>query len=238
MSPVRQKNYRERWVSPEQMCGRFALTIVHGFFARFAVMEYAIELFPRYNIAPTQDVPIVVRESPNRAVMMRWGLIPFWAKDPKIGNRLINATAETLATKPAFRVSLKRKRCLVPATGFYEWKRTDEGKEPYYVRLKDGSYFTFAGLYDRWIDPKTGKETPSFTIVTTVPNGLMETIHNRMPVMLREDDESEWLSNEPLPEDDLKRLFKPFPARSMEAYRVSTDVNSPANESPRLVEPM
>src|SRR5512137_1727696 len=126
------------------MCGRFALAHIAGFWTRFAVIDRQAALEPRFNIAPSQMVPIVISGSPNKAVMMKWGLVPFWAKDPKIGNRLINARAETVATKPAFRTSLKRKRCLVPATGFYEWKRLGKDKQPHYVHMKDDRLFAFA----------------------------------------------------------------------------------------------
>jgi len=220
------------------MCGRFAITLVHGFFTRFAVEVPEIEFKPRYNIAPTQDVPIIIGPRPNRAVMMRWGLIPFWAKDSKIGNRLINARAETVATKPAFRVSLKRRRCLVPATGFYEWKRTRGGKEPHFIRRKDGQLFSLAGLYDRWRNPESGETVTSFTIVTTTPNSLLAAIHNRMPVILSRDDEHVWLSSGALDDKDLGRLLRPSPAKGFEAYRVSTDANNPMNEYPELVEPL
>jgi len=218
------------------MCGRFTITLIHGFFSRFAIENQDIELISRYNIAPTQMVPIVVGQSPNRIEMMRWGLIPFWAKDPKIGNRLINARAESISTKPAFRTSLKRKRCLVPATGFYEWKRVGRDKLPHYVRRKDGALFAFAGLYDRWRERTAGEDIPTFTIITTTPNTLLGRIHNRMPVMLKEEDEPLWLRREPLEEGDLKRVFRPYPSGLMEAYPVSTAVNNPKNDTANLIE--
>ena len=220
----------------DRMCGRFAITLVHGFFARFAVTDQEVQLVPRFNIAPTQTVPVIVRGSPNRAIPMRWGLIPFWAKDPKIGNRLINARAETLASKPAFRASMKRKRCLVPATGFYEWRRTGDGKQPYFVRRKDQGFFAFAGLHDSWRNPVSGEELRSFTIVTTLPNPLLATIHTRMPVILREDHEDVWLREGELDPSTLKSIFRPHPARGFEAYMVSTEVNNPKNDYPDLIE--
>jgi putative SOS response-associated peptidase YedK len=218
------------------MCGRFALAHVAGFWSRFAVIDGHAEFGPRFNIAPTQLMPIVVSGSPNKVVMMKWGLVPFWAKDPKIGNRLINARAETVSTKPVFRTSFKNKRCLVPATGFYEWKRTEDGKVPFYVHMKDDSIFAFAGLFDRWATPE-GKDLFTFTIVTTGPNALMAKIHNRMPVILRQADEDLWLRKEPLNGTDQKRLFGPYPARQMEAYEVPTEVNSPANDTQELIRP-
>ncbi len=218
------------------MCGRFTLTHVYGFFTRFQIIDQQAQLRPRFNIAPTQEHPVIVSQSPNQMLMMRWGLVPFWAKDPKIGNRLINARAETVATRPAFRTPFKKKRCLVPATGFYEWKRLGKNKVPYYVHLKDDSLFAFAGLCDTWLGPD-GKKLMTFTIITTAPNAMMAKIHNRMPVVLSEEDESLWLSKEPLPPSDLNRIFKPFPARAMEAYEISTEVNNPRNENERLVMP-
>lgn len=218
------------------MCGRFTLTHVQGFSTRFELLDQRAQPTPRFNVAPTQEHPIIISQSPNQMLMMRWGLVPFWAKDPKIGNRLINARAETVATKPAFRTSIKRKRCLVPATGFYEWKSLDAGKVPYYVHLKDDSVFAFAGLYDAWTNPD-GEKLMTFTIITTTPNAIMGKIHDRMPVMLDREDESLWLTKVPLPDQELKRIFTPYPARLMEAYEVSTRVNNPRIENERLVAP-
>lgn len=197
-------------------------------------MDRQAALEPRFNIAPSQLVPIIVSGSANKAVMMKWGLVPFWAKDPKIGNRLINARAETISTKPAFRTSFKRKRCLVPATGFYEWKRLKDGKIPYYIHMKDDSFFAFAGLYDRWTDPD-GEVLYTFTIITTTANTIMEKIHNRMPVILNASDEDLWLSKEPLGETDSSRVLVPYDPRALEAFKVSKEVNSPVNDSGRLI---
>jgi len=219
------------------MCGRFALAHVAGFWTRFAVIDRQATLEPRFNIAPSQMVPVILSSSPNKAVIMKWGLVPFWAKDPKIGNRLINARAETIATKPAFRTSLKRKRCLVPATGFYEWKRLGKEKQPYYVHMKDDSFFAFAGLYDRWKTPE-GDDLYSFTIITTQPNPLMAKIHNRMPVILQEKDEDLWLAPGELSDEDRKLLLGPFPSRQMEAYEVSREVNNPTSDSDELIKPL
>jgi len=218
------------------MCGRFAIAHIPGMFARFGVRGTTTDFVPRYNIAPSQEVPIIVRESPNKAVMMRWGFVPFWAKDPKIGNRMINARAETITKSPAFRVSIKSKRCLVPSTGFYEWKKTGGRKAPYYCHLKDDSFFAFAGIYDRWKGAE-GLELVTFTILTTVPNQLIGTVHDRMPVILNREDEDLWLREEPLEEPELKRLFKPYPSRPLEIYEVSTDVNSPTNDYRELILP-
>ena len=218
------------------MCGRFALAFVKGFFTRFEMIEQQARIEPRFNIAPSQIVPIIVSDSPNHVAMMRWGFVPFWAKDPKIGNKLINARAEGITKKPAFRASVKRRRCLVPATGFYEWKKTNGGKTPHYVRMRDDSSFAFAGLYDLWHDP-AGSALLSFTIITTTSNAMMKKMHNRMPVILRQGDEGVWLGKEPLSEESLTRILQPFPARPMIAYPVSRAVNNPSNESEDLIAP-
>ena len=169
--------------------------------------------------------------------MMRWGFVPFWAKDPKIGNRLINARAETVATKQAFRVSFKRRRCLVPTTGFYEWKKSNDSKTPYYVHLKNDDLFAFAGIYDRWKD-SDGNELLSFAIITTDANSLMKRIHNRMPVMLEREDEETWLKEGVLDDEELAEILTPYPSGEMETYLVSKAVNNPRNESEELIRPV
>lgn len=218
------------------MCGRYAIVLVGdgSLQRRFSLEELLDDPQPRYNIAPTQTAPVVVRNSPNRVEMMRWGLIPSWAKDASIGNRMINARAETVAEKPAFRASLRSRRCLVPASGFYEWKRDEAGKTPHFIHLVDEPLFAFAGLYDVWRDPD-GRAVRSYTILTTEPNALMASIHNRMPVILRREDEGEWLDPENTAPEHLLPLLRPYPAREMEAYPVSKRVNSPTNDTPDLL---
>jgi putative SOS response-associated peptidase YedK len=168
-----------------------------------------------------------------------WGLIPSWAKDVSIGNRMINARAETLAEKPAFRNALKRRRCLIPADGFYEWKKFADGKkQPMYIRMRDRRPFAFAGLWGVWRD-KTGAggEIPSCTIITTEPNTLMNSIHNRMPAIIRAEDYRQWLAPNERPTDELAAMLKPYPEAEMEAFPVSKMVNSPANESAKCIDP-
>ena len=218
------------------MCGRFAIAYTMGLFARFGVKEKVPEVVPRYNIAPTQSVPIIVRESERKAVMMRWGLGPVWAKDPKIGNRLIKARAETVSTNPAFGASLKRKRCIVPTTGFYEWRREGKAKTPFYARMKDDSFFGMAGLYDQWRKPD-GSTLLTFTIITTTPNAVLEKIHNRMPVILKPEKEDTWLSDGELQAKVLSGLFNPYPPGSMAAHEVTKTVNSPMNDYAELILP-
>jgi putative SOS response-associated peptidase YedK len=220
------------------MCGRFTVGEIKDLVPRFSIDTPVASMpRPRYNLAPTQDAPIVVRASPNRLVMMRWGLIPFWAKDPKIGSRMINARAEGLAEKPAFRTSLKQRRCLVPTTGFYEWKDAPGGKVPHLARVVNDKLFAMAGLYDRWMDPQ-GREVLSFTIITTAANELMAEIHGRMPVVLSRKDEEVWLTPGELDEDERERLFRPYPSELMEAFPVSKRVNDLSNDSAELVRPV
>lgn len=219
------------------MCGRYALAFIQGFRTRFEVIDLQARLEPRYNIAPTEDAPVIVRDGSNRAVMMRWGLVPFWAKDMKIGNRLINARAETIVTKPAFRAALKRRRCLIPATGFYEWKKGGRTKVPHYLHMKDDSMFAFAGLYENW-KSADGEIVQSFTIVTCKPNAVAKEIHDRMPVILRREQESIWISEGPLGDEKLAEILVPFPPEEMESHRVSTGVNNPRNDDEGLISPV
>jgi putative SOS response-associated peptidase YedK len=170
-------------------------------------------------------------------VLLRWGLVPFWAKDPKIGSRMINARSETVATKPAFRAAFRRRRCLVLADGFYEWQKVQGGKQPHYVRLKDGSPFAFAGLWERWQGESQGM-VESCTLLTTEPNDLIRPLHNRMPVILQPQAYSLWLDTETDDAQALQALLRPFPSEGMLAYPVSRWVNSPANDDQRCIEPV
>jgi len=205
---------------------------------RFSIEEPVADMpRPRYNVAPTQSSPVVVRRSPNRLIMMRFGLIPFWAKDQKIGSRLINARAETIAERPAFRAALKDRRCLVPTTGFYEWKDGENGKTPYFARLKDDKLFAMAGLFDRWKAP-SGEEIHSFTIITTNANDLLSEVHDRMPVILSREDEVVWLEPGTLEAAERERVLSPFPSERMETYPVSRQVNDLSRDSEELIRPV
>jgi putative SOS response-associated peptidase YedK len=219
------------------MCGRFNIAIGVGWPERFEVDEPSPPIQLHYNIAPTQMVPVIIRESPNRIQLMQWGLVPFWARDPKVGSRMINARAETLAEKPTFSHAYQRHRCLVPATGFYEWKRTLRGRIPYNICLKDHSLFAIAGLYDRWRSPE-GQDLLTFTIVTTEPNSVSRTLHDRMPAILRREHEPLWLRPEPPSLDELYEFMMPYPSEKMEAYPVSSAVNSPSNDTEDLIKPV
>jgi len=222
------------------MCGRFTLTLDTKQL-RDALPWLTIPdgLQPRFNIAPTQPVAVVPNDGNSRLDFFTWGLIPSWAKDPQIGNRLINARAETLAEKPSFRSAYRRRRCLILADGFYEWKQVPgrKTKTPMYIRMQDGGPFAFAGLWENWHSPD-GSEILSCTIITTQPNKLVQDIHNRMPVILPEDAYELWLTPGELPSQNIDHLLQPYTKTEMDAYPVSTQVNSPANESPECITPV
>lgn len=220
------------------MCGRFTLTVtIEQLLLRYDIDQLAVQYhLPRFNIAPTQNIFAVIHDGEkNRGGSLRWGLIPSWASDEKIGQRMINARAETLAEKPAFRKLIKRKRCIIPTDGFYEWKKTSDGrKQPMRILLKSGDVFSLAGLYDIWKTEK-GATVSSCTIITTRPNDLMASIHNRMPVILREQDEQPWLDRSLQHKDDLQQLWEPFPSEELEAYPVSPKVGNVRNDEPELI---
>lgn len=224
------------------MCGRFTQHNEEDEFEdRFNFSNPAGILFKkRFNITPSQNVPVVVVEEDNRLLkLMRWGLVPFWAKEPSIGYKMINARAETITEKASFKNPLKKNRCLVLASGFYEWIKSQKKstKTPLYFRLKSKDPFAFAGLWDEWTRPD-GDKLLSFTIITTGPNELMKPIHNRMPVILRRKDENMWLDSELTDFEKLVPLLRPYPTDLMEAYEVSTIVNSPKNDVPECIKPI
>lgn len=221
------------------MCGRFTLTVDPAQFQdAFPGFLFPAQFAPRYNIAPSQPVLAIPNDERSAADFFIWGLIPMWAKDPSIGARLINARSETLAEKPSFRGSFKYKRCLILADGFYEWK-TVAGKKtkiPYYIHMNDRRPFAFAGLWDSWESPD-GSNLKTCTIITTEPNELMATLHNRMPAILHPRDYAKWLDPSPQTPESLLPILKPYPADAMTAYPVSTLVNKPENDSPELIVP-
>jgi putative SOS response-associated peptidase YedK len=222
------------------MCGRFTLTVDPAELQdAFADFKFPAKFAPRFNIAPSQPILAIPNDGKDKADFFVWGLIPSWAKDPAIANRLINARGETLSEKPAFRGVYKYKRCLILANGFYEWKSQPGTKTrvPHFIHLKSGAVFAFAGLWDEW-HSSDGSTLRSCTIVTTSPNDLMSKIHNRMPVILQPSDYAEWLDASPRAPASLAHLIQPFPADLMEAYPVSTLVNSPANDHPDCLEPV
>lgn len=219
------------------MCGRYALTDLKALLKedRFQLEMFPPNLSPRYNIAPSQSVPAILNQAPRQLQLVRWGLIPSWTKDPAIGYRMINARAETVADKPAFRRPLQRQRCLIPADGFYEWQRLGARKVPHWITLASGEVFAFAGLWDSWADPKTKTAVTSCTIITTTPNRLLASIHDRMPVILPRESESTWLSEGLTPEQACA-LLKPYTTTKMRASPISTLVNSPSNDTPKVLE--
>jgi len=221
------------------MCGRFSLYAdIRTIEERFGEATFEIDEYePSYNIAPSQQILTVINDgSKNRLGYLKWGLVPPWAKDAKIGFKMINARAETVHEKPSFREALKKKRCLIIADAFYEWKRTEERKVPMRIKMKHDELFALAGLWETWKDTQ-GKLVHTCTILTTEPNGLMSTIHDRMPVILKAEDEATWLDSSIKDVEQVKDLLQPFQDESLlEAYEVSEQVNSPKNNSPELIE--
>ncbi len=225
------------------MCGRFSLAQTGEDLAEGFQIQTVPPLVPRYNIAPSQPVATVVATPDAPAPyfhFLLWGLIPSWAKDPTIGQRLINARAETVSEKPSFRAAFKRRRCLILADGFYEWQAqaNRKTKQPYYIFLKDHQPFAFAGLWEHWSDPVSGGELQTCTILTTTPNELMEPIHTRMPVILAPENYAAWLDPDYYQPPVLQAMLRPFDADAMDRYPVSTVVNKPQNDSPDCIEPL
>ncbi len=222
------------------MCGRFTLTAdtkqIQETIPGIVVPQ---DISPRWNVSPQQPIAVVPNDGKNTLDFFLWGLIPSWAKDPEIGNRMINARAETLTEKPAFRAAFRRRRCLVLADGFYEWRQVPGSKRkiPMYIKLASGKPFAFAGLWEVWHSPD-GSVIPSATIITTHPNALMEPIHNRMPVILPQEAYDVWLTTGEQDPELLSSLLKPYPPEEMVAHPVSTLVNDPKNELPDCILPL
>ncbi len=220
------------------MCGRYSLIADLGELARrFEFDGDWLAFESAYNIAPTQDVLTVVGGETRRGGFMRWGLVPWWAKDLSIGSRMINARAETVADRPAFRDALRHRRCLVLADGFYEWQRTGRAKRPMRVTMRSGEPFAFAGLWSTWKDPD-GNRIPSCAIITTASSDLLAPVHDRMPVVLPRDMEEFWLDPEVEDPDVLASALTPYPDDAMEVFEVSDLVNSAANDGPEVIAPL
>jgi putative SOS response-associated peptidase YedK len=227
------------------MCGRYDFEGVydHGDdlnFARFFQVDVGLALpGPRWNVAPTQEVAAIRRDAgdPRRKlVLLRWGLIPSWASDPSIGSRMINARSETVASKPAFREALRRRRCLIPATGFYEWEKLGKLRQPWRIVLRTREPFAMAGLWERWKAPE-GRVVESCTILTIEANDLVRPLHERMPVILPRTAYEAWLAPELARAEDVLPLLRPYPAAELERYPVSTVVNDARNDDRRCIEP-
>lgn len=219
------------------MCGRFTQSQTAQKIAQAFQVDNVASLTPRYNIAPTQPVATILqtKDDANRQFkMLRWGLIPSWAKDAKMGSRLINARAETVSEKPSFRSAFKQRRCLVLTDGFYEWQQQEKNKQPFYFRVRDGEPFAFAGLWERWKDAE-GEEIQSCTILTTEANEIMRSIHDRMPVIIDAKDYDAWLDPQVQKSDYVQSLLRPYLAEEMTVYAVSTLVNKRNNDSPECI---
>lgn len=222
------------------MCGRFTLTTSPEQLRQaFPGLVIPDEFPPRYNIAPSQPIAVVPNDGQNRLDFFQWGLIPSWAKDPGIGNRMINARSETLLEKASFRAAFRRRRCLILTDGFYEWRQEPgkRSKTPMYISLQDHQPFAFAGLWENWQSP-TGSSILSCTIITTKPNILLDTIHNRMPVILPKESYPIWLEPHEAEMAPLQELLVPYPADNMIAFPVASLVNSPGNDDPRCILPV
>ncbi|WP_339287750.1 SOS response-associated peptidase [Paenibacillus sp. FSL E2-0201] len=219
------------------MCGRYTITVtmeelmVRYFANDSTIIHYA----PKYNAAPMQQIPAVINTgSSNKLGELRWGLVPSWAKDDKIGSKMINARAESLLEKPSFKRLVSSRRCIIPSDGFYEWKVQGSSKQPMRIVMRDGGIFSMAGLYDIWMDPE-GNKLSTCTIITTTPNDLMAEIHNRMPVILKPEDETEWLDRGNQDTTSLIKLLKPYDQNQMRAYPVSTAVGNVRNDTKELI---
>jgi putative SOS response-associated peptidase YedK len=219
------------------MCGRFRLSKTDKAVMKQFGVEIDPDYSPRYNISPSQSV-LAIRQDAAQPVRLlsklRWGLVPFWAKDLAIGYKMINARSETVLEKPAYRDSFKKRRCLIPADGFYEWKKVGKEKQPYNFGMTDDSIFAFAGIWDTWKSPD-GTPVESCSILTTTPNALVADVHDRMPVILDRDDYEQWLDPGVKEPSTLTELLKPFAANRMRSYPVSRLVNSPKNDKPECI---
>jgi putative SOS response-associated peptidase YedK len=218
------------------MCGRFTITVTIGLLERFGVTNCEVPLLPRYNIAPSQPVPVIIHPFGSRRECqeMTWGLIPSTTKDPSKSPRPINARAETLHDRPSFRPLLISRRCLVPATGFYEWLKLRKDAVPFYFSQKDGGLFAFAGLYDVWKSPE-GQFLKTFAVITTRPNPLTARYHDRMPAILLPENEARWLDSGCLSPEETVEVLSPYPEEYLTAFRVSRAVNDPRREDASLI---
>ncbi len=216
------------------MCGRFQLSVKGKHISERFNVEVFDELYkPSYNCAPSQKLPIITNTEPNKLNYFSWGLIPFWAKDPKVGFRNINTRSETINKKPSFKQAFNKRRCLIPANGFYEWKK-DNNRTPYRIFLKNEKLFAMAGIWEIWKDAE-GRQIDSFSIITTKANDAVRDIHHRMPVILKPENENSWLND--YDEGNLLKLLTSFSSTDMDFYSISEKVNSPKNNNPEIISP-
>lgn len=216
------------------MCGRFQLSVKGKHISERFNVEVFDEMYsPNFNCTPSQKLSVITNLEPEKLNYFKWGLVPFWSKDPNIGFKLINARAESIEEKPAFKTAFSKRRCLIPANGFYEWKKQGKQKIPYRIFLKTEEIFAIAGIWETWNDAE-GKALQTFSIITTASNSIMKDIHNRMPVILNQHDEQAWLYEKD--EIYLKKLLQPFNTTKMKAYQISDKVNSPINNTAEIIE--
>lgn len=216
------------------MCGRFQLSVKGKQISERYNTEVFDEMYkPNYNCTPSQYLPVITNIAPKKISLLKWGLVPFWAKDPKVGYRNINTRAETIDIKPSFKKAMEKNRCIIPANGFYEWKKGTQ-KIPYRIAMINDSIMSFAGIYDQWTDAE-GTIISTFSIITTEANSLVKSIHHRMPVILSKNNEEQWLYDNN--KNNLKKLLLPFSSDKMKMYEISNLVNSPQNNSPDIILP-
>ncbi len=221
------------------MCGRYVINADPNQLQQAFELTTVPQFAPRFNIAPTQTAPVITNDSPREAVMYRWGLIPSWAKDASLGGKMINARSESVEEKPAFRTAFKRRRCIVPMTGFYEWRKLDDNsKQPLYIYRKDSPFMGVAGLWEVWKEPETGEEIRTYTILTTSANPFMQQFHDRMPVILNPADYERWLMTGEKESSSLRDLLQPLDASALTAHEVSKAVNRVVVDMPNLILPI
>jgi putative SOS response-associated peptidase YedK len=222
------------------MCGRFTNKAKPEQVKKEFKVEAGNFIHPRFNVAPSQMIDVVYAPEAERVFSrLKWGLVPSWAKDSEIGNRMINARAETLAEKPSFREAFKSRRCIIPASGFYEWqKKGTEAKQPFYFYLKEKEVFGFAGLWEEWLDKQTGEMLESCTIITTEANEVLKPVHERMPVILKPESYDEWLDVKEKNTKKLQKFLVPYSAKEMNSHAVSRNVNIPDVDSAELIKPL
>jgi putative SOS response-associated peptidase YedK len=221
------------------MCGRYTIKFtLEEANRRFQVEEIRAKFTPSYNVAPSQNIPVIFDDNGKVTIdIFKWGLIPHWAKEPKIGYKMINARIETISEKRTYNKELIEGRCLIPASGFFEWKKVKEGKKPMYIHIKNQEIFAFAGISSNWKAPD-GKTFKTCSIITTQPNAFMSKIHGRMPAILTKNIETKWISPDLNDKEEILKLIHPYSAKDIEAYEISTMVNSPSNNNPTILQPI
>jgi putative SOS response-associated peptidase YedK len=221
------------------MCGRFSFVFEEDKFEEYFGLQVDVRLPRNYNVAPSQDIVVIRNEADNKKKMdfLKWGLVPFWADDPSIGHKMINARIESVGDKPSYKQAYKNKRCLIPASGYYEWKKEKEGKQPFYIKRYDSNPLAFAGLWEKWTDDQTGEELQTCTIITAPADELNARIHSRMPLILNPANYDSWLDRYLNDYEKIDALLEPLSSELLTSYPVSKAVNSPKNNTPELLLP-